>query len=113
MNAKRTARHTPRLRQGGKTDWARVEALTDRDVEKAIESDADAAPLLDREWFEKARLIMPERKIPLALRVDRDVVQWFKQQGPRYQTRMNAVLRAYMLAHQKMRRRRVTPASGS
>jgi uncharacterized protein (DUF4415 family) len=106
MNAKRTVRRIRKSPRGGKTDWARVEALTGQELEKAIESDPDAAPMLDRKWFETARVVLPERKIPLALRVDRDVVQWFKLQGPRYQTRMNAVLRAYMEAHKKTPRER-------
>jgi uncharacterized protein (DUF4415 family) len=94
---KRT-RGAPRV---GSTDWSRVEELDHRDVVKAIASDPDAAPLLDREWFKTAKLVLPDRKVPLALRLDHDVVRWFKQQGPRYQTRMNAVLRAYMKAHIK------------
>jgi uncharacterized protein (DUF4415 family) len=38
-------------------------------------------------------------KQPISLRVDIDVLAWFKKQGPRYQSRMNAVLRAYMSAN--------------
>jgi hypothetical protein len=39
---------------------------------------------------------MPERKISITLRVDPDVLAWFKREGGPYQTRVNAVLRAYM-----------------
>jgi uncharacterized protein (DUF4415 family) len=39
----------------------------------------------------------PERKQAISLRVDRDVLAWFRSTGPRYQSRMNAVLRSYML----------------
>jgi uncharacterized protein (DUF4415 family) len=94
-------KRTRGVRRVGSTDWSRAEELGDRDVVKAIASDPDAAPLLDREWFKTAKLVLPERKVPLALRLDHDVVSWFRQQGPRYQTRMNAVLRAYMKAHIK------------
>ena len=55
----------------------------------------DAAPILDEEWFRTATLVMPERKIPVSIRVDREIVEWFKAQGPRYQSRMNAVLKAF------------------
>jgi uncharacterized protein (DUF4415 family) len=101
MNAKRIVKRTRGALRAGSTDWSRVEGLSDREVVKAIASDPDAAPLLDREWFKTAKLVLPERKVPLPLRLDHDVVHWFKQQGPRYQTRMNAVLRAYMQAHRK------------
>jgi uncharacterized protein (DUF4415 family) len=45
--------------------------------------------------------VHPVPKQPISLRVDEDVLLWFKEQGPRYQSRMNAVLRAYMSAVQK------------
>lgn len=87
----------------GKTDWARVDALTDEDIAKAVAEDPDAAPLLDAEWFKQARIVLPEPKVAVSIRLDRDVLDWFKRQGTRYQTRMNAVLRAYVQAHRKSR----------
>jgi uncharacterized protein (DUF4415 family) len=103
MSAERIVRYTPGVSRPrrGKTDWAQVDALTDEEIDQAIKHDPDAAPLLDEEWFRTAQLVMPERKVPIALRVDREVVDWFKAQGSRYQTRMNAVLKAYMKAHQR------------
>jgi uncharacterized protein (DUF4415 family) len=103
MSAGRIVRYTPGVSRPlpDKTDWARVDALTDEEIEQAIKDDPDAAPLLDEEWFRTAKLVMPERKVPIALRVDREVVDWFKAQGSRYQTRINAVLKAYMKAHQR------------
>lgn len=50
-------------RTGGRTDWARVDALTDEEIEKAVAEDSDAAPLLDEEWFAKARLLRPGEKM--------------------------------------------------
>ena len=41
---------------------------------------------------------MPKRKVPVSLRLDRDVVDWFKSRGRGYQSRINAVLRSYMNA---------------
>jgi hypothetical protein len=41
-------------------------------------------------------MVFPEPKCPILLRVDQDVLEWFKRKGPRYQSRMNSVLRAYM-----------------
>jgi uncharacterized protein (DUF4415 family) len=51
---------------------------------------------LTPEFWSKAALVPPVIKRPISLRVDGDVLDWFKAQGPRYQSRMNAVLRAYM-----------------
>jgi len=85
----------------GKSDWARVNALTDEDIERAIASDPDAAPIATEEWFRKAQIWTPTGKCAISLRVDNDVLNWFRNKGERYQTRMNAVLRAYMLAHRK------------
>jgi uncharacterized protein (DUF4415 family) len=56
---------------------------------------------LDEAFWQQARLVMPARKKSVHLRLDEDVLEWFKAQGPRHLTRMNAVLRAYMEAHRK------------
>jgi len=101
VSAKRIVRRIPNSRRHGKTDWARVDALTDRDIATAVKSDADAAPILNKKWFKSAIIVMPERKVPISLRVDREVVEWFKAHGKRYQSRMNAVLKAYVEAHRK------------
>ena len=89
-------------RGGGRTDWARLRRKTDEEIAAAVASDPDAAPLLDEEWFANAEWAFPEGwpagKQAISLRVDRDVLEWFKAQGPRYQSRINAVLRAYVNA---------------
>jgi uncharacterized protein (DUF4415 family) len=51
---------------------------------------------LPPDFWDEAVLVVPEPKVPISLRVDRDVLEWFRETGPRYQSRMNAVLRAYM-----------------
>jgi uncharacterized protein (DUF4415 family) len=57
---------------------------------------------LDEEFWRNARLVMPSsRKKSVHLRVDADVLDWFRQQGPGHLTRMNAVLCAYMEAQRK------------
>ncbi len=56
-----------------------------------------AAPSLD--WIRAVQISVPEPKQPISFRVDPDVLDFFRELGPRYQTRMNAVLRAYMTAH--------------
>lgn len=82
-----------------RTDWARVDALTDDDIAAAIRDDPDVAPELDEEWFASATLVMPRPKEQISIRLDRDVLEHFRKY-PRYQTRINAILRAVM-AHEK------------
>jgi uncharacterized protein (DUF4415 family) len=85
----------------GRIDRQRVLATTDRGIEAQIAADPDTAPILDEEWFRTARLVIPQPKVPVSIRVDRDVLEWFKAHGPRYQSRMNAVLKAYVAAHRE------------
>ncbi len=102
MTAKRerTVRYDP-LKHRDKTDWERVSRLTDAEIEAAVASDPDAAPILTEEWFRQATWMPPLTKKGVFLRLDPEVVAWFKDGGPGYQTRMNAVLRAYAMAHRK------------
>ncbi|HVA76393.1 MAG TPA: BrnA antitoxin family protein [Candidatus Binataceae bacterium] len=114
MSARRIFADTRSLaRHRGKTDWARVNALTDREIEEAIASDPDAAPILDAEWFRNAKLVIPERKVPVSLRIDREILEWFKRQGRGYQSRMHAVLAAYYRAHSTHERVRNTRSARS
>ena len=78
----------------GRTDWKRVEAQTDQDIERAVADDADAVPL-DIDWSE-AELVVPPKKQPISIRIDEDVIDWFRRSGPGYQTRINSILRHYM-----------------
>lgn len=81
-------------RRKGKTDWARVDALTDEDIAKAVANDPDAAPI-DIDWSD-AVLVIPAKKKAISIRVDEDVLDYFKHEGDGYQRRINAVLRSYM-----------------
>ena len=81
-------------RRKGKTDWARVDALTDEQIAEAVRNDPDAVPL-DVDWSD-AVLVIPPKKKAISIRVDEDVLDYFKTEGTGYQRRMNAVLRSYM-----------------
>jgi uncharacterized protein (DUF4415 family) len=59
---------------------------------------------MPEDFWDEAEVVVPGSKQPISLRVDRDVLAWFRETGPRYQTRMNLVLRAYV-ARMKSRRR--------
>src|SRR5260370_39431009 len=84
----------------GKSDWARVRAMTDEEIEAAARSDPDAQ-LTDAEFWKGAKLVMPEPKQPVTLRLDRGGVEWVKAHGRRYPSPMDAVLPADMPAHRK------------
>jgi uncharacterized protein (DUF4415 family) len=90
----------------GKTDWARVDATTDEDIARDVAADPDLAPLLDEEWFKNATWVLPDPKVAISIRLDKDVLAWFRQRGRRYQTRINAVLKAYVSAQPATRRTR-------
>ncbi len=76
-----------------RTHWARLRQLHDREIDYS-----DIAPTTPEFWA-PAILVHPSRKVPVSLRLDEDVLAWFKSQGARYQTRINAVLRAYVERH--------------
>lgn len=85
-----------RRREGTRTDWARVDALTEEELEASIDYEEEGYPIPGT-----LRAIPDPRKQQITLRLDGDVIEWFKSQGPGYQTRMNAVLHSYMLANTK------------
>ena len=88
----------------GKTDWARVDALTDEEIEAAIASDPDWQEFRDIDWSD-AVLVMPPKKKAISIRVDEDVLDFFKREGEGYQRRINAVLRSYMQQKVKSKKR--------
>jgi uncharacterized protein (DUF4415 family) len=84
-------------RRKSQTDWARIDALTDDEIEAAARSDPDWEGLLDLDWS-KVEIIRPARKQPISIRLDEDVLDFFKRDGAGYQKRINAVLRSYVTA---------------
>ena len=85
-----------------RTDWDRVRAMSDEEIEAAAAGDPDAPPL-DEAFWQEARIVFPRpvRKKHTGLRIDEDVLAWFRAHGSGYQTRMNAVLRAYVEARKR------------
>jgi len=101
MRGERIIRRKWGDRRKGKTDWAAVDALTDKEIEEAVRNDPDAVPL-DVDWSE-AILVVPPKKKAISIRVDEDVLDYFKKEGVGYQRRINAVLRSYMQQKRKKR----------
>ncbi len=77
-----------------KTDWDRVRAMTEEEIEAAAKTDPDAPPL-DDEFWRTARVVARPPKKRTGLRIDADVLEWFKAHGRGWPTRINAVLRTY------------------
>jgi len=78
--------------------------MTDEEVEASIANDPDWAEFKDIDWSD-AVLVIPARKKAISIRVDEDVLDYFKSQGEGYQRRINAVLRSYMLQKAKPKKR--------
>lgn len=85
----------------GHTDFARLDAMTDADIAQQIADDPDTSPEWTDEMFASASVVMPPKKIPVSIRMDPDVFEYFKGMGEGYLTRMNAVLRSYMEHHRR------------
>ncbi|MBI5814918.1 MAG: BrnA antitoxin family protein [Nitrospinae bacterium] len=83
----------------GKTDWKKLQAISDVEIAASVKDDPDAPPMVDAEWFKTAKITAPESKKHVSIRLDTEVVKWFKSHGRGYQTRINALLRAYMDSH--------------
>lgn len=80
-----------------RTDWARVDALKDEDID--LSDTPEVSPQMFARAIVRRGLGPRPRKAQLTLRVDSDVLEWFRKQGQGYQTKINALLRAYMDAH--------------
>ncbi len=76
--------------------------LGDAAIARAAASDPDTF-VPDAAWFKRARLVTPQTKKMVTLRLDPDVLEWFRRRGKRYQTRINAVLRAFVDAQHRNR----------
>jgi len=77
------------MKTSSKTDWERLAKMDDKGI------DTSDIPELDDAFFQNAELRVPVKK-PVTLRLDADVLEWFKAGGKGYQTRINQLLRKYM-----------------
>ena len=87
--------HRTKPTRRSRTDWARVDAMKDRQIDL---SDIQA---LGKSFFKHA-VLWPGTKQQITLRIDPDVLAFFRRKGPRYQTMINAVLRRYMEGEHKV-----------
>jgi len=77
----------------GRTDWKRVKAMKQSEVERLADEEEGKLP---KGWEEKVVLGIPAPTKDIHIRLDADIVDWFKSRGKGYQTRINAVLRAFV-----------------
>jgi uncharacterized protein (DUF4415 family) len=82
-------------KRGSRTKWRKLAALPQSKI------DISEVPELDEDFFREATLRLPQAKQLVSIRIDRDVLDWFKQQGKGYQTKINAVLQAYVRGHKR------------
>ena len=81
------------MKTTSKTDWDRLKNMKDKDIDTS-----DIEELGD-DFFKNAILKTTGKK-PITIRLDKDVLEWFKGQGQGYQSRINQLLRRYMETHQ-------------
>ncbi len=96
MSGRSTRKPTPEPRRRpsrGRADLSRLRKVSDAEIRRT--SPAELADLPANFWDE-AEVVVPTTKRAISLRLDEDVLDWFRRSGPRYQTRMNAVLRMYV-----------------
>jgi uncharacterized protein (DUF4415 family) len=84
----------PVTKEPSKTDWERIDAMTDEDL------DYSDNPPLDEDFFSEA-ITWRGNKQQITLRLDQDVLDFYRKQGKGYQTMINSVLRKYMEAQKK------------
>lgn len=96
MSEERIVRYTIEqlMQMEDRTDWARLRAEEAAGLEPELDEEE-----IGIEWdWDNVKLVIPPIKKAVSVRLDQDVIEFFKAEGPGYQTRMNAVLRSYMQA---------------
>jgi uncharacterized protein (DUF4415 family) len=78
-----------------KTDYKKINKLSDNEINYSD------IPETDEEFWSDAQVLFPSKKTHLSIRLDDDIISWFKQFGRGYQTKINAVLRSYISNTQK------------
>ena len=83
-----------------KHSLSEIQAMRERGLDRTRPG-ALPAQSLGKEFWKSARVVFPSGKTSVHLRLDSDVVEWFKSRGKGHLTRMNAVLRAYVDAQDR------------
>lgn len=94
---------------GSRTDWAKIDAMTEEEIMARALADPDAQPTTKKDWKHAYQPNLPGKE-SITIRLDRGIVSWFRAQSGRYQTRINEALRDYMAEHWQGIRRAKPPA---
>lgn len=86
-----------RMRGEIQSDWTAASTMSRDEIERNAEAEDGPLPV---DWASTVEIGIPPRKEPVHIRLDHDILAWFRAQGPGYQTRINAVLRAFVQARQ-------------
>lgn len=86
------------MKKQSETDWARLEAMTDEDI------DVSDIPPLDEKFFANAKVRMPKDKVSIIVNVDQETSDWLEAQGEESKDLMSAALRLYAEAHKEIHR---------
>ncbi len=96
MSAATTGKASQKKATEPRTNWKRLRSLTGAQIRAGLRNDADIHPT-DEAFWSKAKVVMPRTKKTVTMRLDADLLEWFRRNAG-YQTRINAILRAYMNA---------------
>jgi uncharacterized protein (DUF4415 family) len=88
-----------------KTDWKRADAIPQAQVERLVDKNEGVLPA---GWESTVMVGLPPAKQDIHIRLDGDILDWFKARGRGYQTRINAVLRAFVQTRQRVERKPAT-----
>jgi uncharacterized protein (DUF4415 family) len=94
-----------------RTDETRVGAAPEDELDRQRTVAPDTAPEFTEDMMAEAEWVMPAKKVPVCLRMEPDVLEFFRSQGPGYQCRMNAVLRSYVTRARGRDQEAQTPSS--
>jgi len=83
------------MSNSSKTNYNRINKLSDKDI------DYSDIPETDEEFWSDADILFPTKKTHVSIRLDDDIISWFKQFGRGYQTKINSVLKSYISSVQK------------
>ena len=95
MSGRSTKRRTtePKRPSRGRASLPRLRKMTEAEIRRTSPPELGDLPA---NFWDEAEVVVPNPKQAISLRLDEEVVEWFRRSGPRYQTRMNAVLRMYV-----------------
>lgn len=101
MSAAATGKNSKKKLAEPRSNWKRLRSLTDAQIHAAVLKDPEVRPT-DEAFWATAKVVMPRAKSTVTMRLDADLLEWFRRNRG-YQTRINAILRAYMNAQVEQR----------